>query len=264
MALKAKLYRAYDLGVVAAAALAAPVPYRHRWRALRLIGRLLMPIARGIGRYRDDYAAEGLVTVEEYVFEFALMRATQLGLGFEPRLSHDGLEMLDEALASGKPVMLVGVHAMLLYLAGRYLMERGCDFIAPRSTFNPPVMGKPGSYYSYLPFDQSNAMLRLTRMMQPGRLITALIDGDRNGRRTIAVPIGAIDVPISYPLLKLGVDRGAAILFFHPRLIGDRVELRWRRADEANGLDGVIASLGEFLLDQTAARSITTKPPGAR
>lgn len=210
-----------------------------------------MPIARAIGRYRDDYAAAGLVTIDEYVFEFVLMRATQLGLGFEPRLSHDGLEMLDEALASGKPVMLVGVHAMLLYLAGRYLMERGCDFIAPRSTFDPPVMGRPGTHYAYLPFDESNAMLRLVRMMQPDRIITALIDGDRTGRRTIAVPIGAIDVPISYPLLKLGVDRGAAILFFHPRLIGNRVELRWRRADETNGLNGVIGALGQFLRDQT-------------
>jgi len=252
VALKANLHRAYDLSVVAAVALAAPVPYRYRWRALRLIGRLLMPAARAIGRYRDDYAAAGLVTVEENVFEFVLMRATQLGLGFEPQLSHDGLEMLDEALASGKPVMLVGVHALLLYLAGRYLMERGCDFIAPRSNFAPPVMGKPGAHYAYLPFEQSNAMLRLARMMQPGRVITVLIDGDRAGRRTIGVPVGAIDVPISYPLLKLGIARGAAILFFHPRLVGNRVDLRWRRADEANGLDGVIAALGQFLRDQTA------------
>jgi len=252
VALKAKLHRAYDLGVVAAAALAVPVPYRYRWRALRLIGRMLVPVARATRRYRDDYAAAGLVTIDEYVFEFVLMRATQLGLGFEPRLSHDGLEMLDEALTSGKPVMLVGVHAMLLYLAGRYLMERGCDFIAPRSSFDPPVMGKPSTHYAYLPFDESNAMLRLVRMMQPGRIITALIDGDRTGRRTIAVPVGSIEVPISYPLLKLGVDRGAAILFFHPRLIGNWVELRWRRADETSGLNGVIAALGQFLRDQTA------------
>lgn len=250
MALQARLNRCYDLAALAAAALAAPIPYRHRWRALRLIARALMPVAEAIGRYRYGYTSAGLVTPEEDAFHYVLARATQLGLGFEPQVSHVDLAALDAALAADAPVVIIGIHAALLYLAGRYLLERGCDLTAVRGALNARVIGKPRDRYPYVSTEGPHGMLRLARSMTPGRVMTAMIDGQPAGRRTIPLSIGGTEVRIAYPLLSLALERGAAVVFFHPRLIGDRVEIRWRRLNDAGGVDEAVAAFGRFLSDQ--------------
>lgn len=236
---RATVNRAYDLAIVAPAALAFLVPYRWRWRFLVIAGAALTPLALAIGRYGPGYASVGLVTHREYTLFYLLARATQLGIAFAPALSHDGLGELDVALADGAPVLIAGVHAPLLYLAGRYLIERGCDMVAFRDEGAMPVIGLPGRAYPGLAPGESTALLQLARAMTPGRVITALID-HAPGRRAETVAIGPIQVNIAWPLLKLASDRGATILFFHPRLERGRVRIRWRRGDS-------VAALADFL-----------------
>lgn len=243
MPLRARVNRAYDLAIVAPAALTCLVPYRWRWRVLVWIGAGLTPVARAIGRYGEGYTTVGLVTHREYALFYLLARATQLGIGFAPALSHDGLETLDAALAEEPAVMMAGVHAPLVYLAGRYVIERGCDLVALRSDGDMPLIGRPGEQYPGLDPGGSGVLLRLARAMTPGRVIIALID-HAPGRRAETVAIGPIQVHIAFPLLKLADDRGATTIFFHPRLERGRVRIRWRRA-EAGG--DRVAAMADFL-----------------
>lgn len=239
MTLRATVNRAYDLAIVAPAALSALVPYRWRWSVLVAIGAVLTPFAGAIGRYGPGYSSVGLVTHREYALFYLLARATQLGIGFAPALSHDGLDALDAALSEGGPVLIAGVHAPLLYLAGRYLIERGCDVVAFRDEGAMPVIGRPGSEYPGLEPGESIALLRLARAMTPGRVITALID-HAPGRRAETIAIGPIRVNVAWPLLKLAADTGTVVLFFHPRLERGRVRIRWRRGD-------TVAAFADFL-----------------
>lgn len=239
MGFRAKVNRGFDLFLVAPALCVRLVPYGWRWRLLVWIAAALTPIARAIGRYGPGYTTVGLVTYREYTLFYVAARATQLGIAFAPLLSHDGMELLDEALATGGPVMIAGVHAPLLYLAGRYLLERGCDVVAFRTDGAMPLIGRPDSQYPGLDPGTGAALLRLARAMTPGRVVTALID-HAPGRRAETITIGSIKVNIAWPLLKLARDRGATTLFFHPRLERGRVRIRWRRGDS-------VAALAEFL-----------------
>jgi hypothetical protein len=201
----------WRIGGALAAMLLRVIPRRHRYAAAARLSGVLAPlIARSsAGRIRW---AMGFDTYREIALDLILIMADRHRVRYDPDIRAEPRAILDEALNSGAPVLIVTVHTMLSTAIIRYLHDRGVPLGLASAT--PMPIGGTGLEGDLLGVGTA-VLLRMQRRLRNGGVVSAMIDrGDENEPNLIPFETARRRQHLSPTAIRLGLRRRARILFF--------------------------------------------------
>jgi hypothetical protein len=198
-------------------------PRTHRFGAAVVLARGFAPVARRAGLFRR-LRRWPLNSEHEMTLHVLLGELSDGGIGFDPPVRQAGLERLDDAVASGRGVLLISPHTLLTRLAVRRLHACGYPVTAVTADAAPPRSGVPAIHRS--PFFLLAARAELAR----GRIVFAMVDRSRP-QPGITVPAETAmgTVHVADPLIRLALRCGSRVAFitsrFHAGVIQSEIAL---------------------------------------
>lgn len=237
----------------------AAVPARHRFPVAlggaRVAARLLplRTVDTLLGRSPCESRRDAVVG---HVF----YRLRRMGIACTPRLRVDGIRHLDEAVASGRGVLLAGPHTRLSLLAVRHLYESGYDLAVVTMIPIPPP---PGRSRAVPQIHQSPLFLIAVReALRAGRTVFAMIDRQ--------LPVPGMTTPVETTrgtlhvadaLLRLSARCRARTLFIASRVEGGgiRCTIQAPRSAAGEADEASVESFTRFV-EEFATRARSRRP----
>lgn len=145
----------------------------------------------------------------------ALYALDRGGTPYEPRFVLEGEEILREALARGRGVLCISVHAALAYQVPRALDMHGYAMTAISSD---PFHLRGTRRFARTIIESPRMPLEVRTALRRGELLGAMLDRlESEGRRitTVRTPLG--EVPLADALLRVALRCGAPVVFLWAR-----------------------------------------------
>jgi lauroyl/myristoyl acyltransferase len=138
----------------------------------------------------------------------------EMGVRYRPLLAVHGFEVLEQAIARGRGVLMVGIHGGLGVVAARLLDDRRIPATFVSGVPRVPVMGT-GRFATVLMI-ATHFMVRVRTSWRRGGIVGAMIDQrDAGERGSIRVATRSGEIGMSTALISLALGCGASIVFVH-------------------------------------------------
>jgi lauroyl/myristoyl acyltransferase len=196
------------------------LPLRSRFRVAMMLAALSTPLLRRTRIVRERLIMR-VETPREIVTYHVLDVLTRRGIAFDPLFRTIDAQLIDDGLALGRGVLLVGPHTMLLTLFHRRLNDRGIDF----AVVSPDARLTAGTAVKTPVIEPSfTFLLDIREALRGNRVVCALIDRDvAIHKATFEVMTARGPVAVSNALLRLAVPIEAAIVFTAARIIDGEI-----------------------------------------
>lgn len=209
----------------------------------------LVQVSRRIDRwfFKEATWIGDLDTHRERTLHWLLRKATDDGIVFDLAVQHDGIEHLENALARGGGILLIGVHSMLLHLSGRYVHD-----LSIRSEFVGYDLDAKiyGTRYqpAYLRTD-GRILLRIKNLLTQGYAVFVMIDPLVEGKRTMPFQYGNKTILLSGASIDVALAAGASVVFANALIHRSKPVLFWGASATDNELNSrqVLTDYSEFL-----------------
>jgi len=154
---------------------------------------------------------------------------TRAGCRFDPEFRHEGLELLERALARRRGVLVACPHGLLLYAMFRYLHDRGCDPVAVAEQSHMIL----GTMARAREIRTTPLRLRgINRHLKDGDVVVAMIDRDRATKRTTTIEIPAGPIIVSNAPFAMALQADSEIVFCSVRVDrGYELVITWAAPD---------------------------------
>jgi lauroyl/myristoyl acyltransferase len=154
---------------------------------------------------------------DEIAFELLLMMLTRHGMLYDPLLTIEHDEFVDEALRSPNGTLFITVHMMLSSLLLRRLHGAGTSFAAVTTV----PLTIPGTNEQSEVLLGPMALREAARRLRAGGAVVAMIDrGDPDEPNLIEFETERGSKRIADALVRLAVRENAGVVFFCGRLRG--------------------------------------------
>jgi lauroyl/myristoyl acyltransferase len=227
------------------------LPRRSRFRVAMRMAMLATPLLRRTRIIRERLAMR-VETAREVVTYEVLDVLTRRGVAFDPVLKTIDAQLIDEGLALGRGVLLVGPHAMLLTLFHRSLRDRGTDF-AVVSADARRIAGTDARTPVIEP--SFTFLLDIREALRGNRVVCAMIDSEAAFHKaTFEVMTARGSIAVSNALFRLAVRIEAAIVFTAARIIDGEIVITHSApsASDARSPEAVTAAFVSLLQKHVA------------
>lgn len=216
-----------------------------------LLATLATPLLRRTRIIRERLAMR-VETAREIVTYEVLDVLTRRGIAFDPVLKTIDAQFIDECLALGRGVLVVGPHSMLLTLFHRSLHDRGIEFavvsadarLIPGTSAKTPVIEPSFTF-----------LLDVRKALRGNRVICAMIDSEAAFHKaTFEVMTARGSIAVSNALFRLAVRIEAAVVFSVARIIDGEIVITHSApsASDARSPEEVTAAFVSLLQKQVA------------
>jgi hypothetical protein len=213
------------------------VPRRCRWPILVAASGVAARVISGKG---FEFGIDGY---REIALWRLMLAASRAGLRFDPVLEHRGPP--PEPPAGGRGLLMVGAHALLNYLAVRYVHDHGVDPVLLSADPSIPLPGTPRTPRG-VPVS-ATLLPAAVRHLRAGDVVCAMIDRPEAGKDSFRVDTAIGPLHLAEPLLKFAAAAKAEILFCSFRVIGGKVVAYWSPAPRAASLEEIKSAFAAFL-----------------
>ncbi|HEX8363470.1 MAG TPA: hypothetical protein VF613_25345 [Longimicrobium sp.] len=198
------------------------LPRQRRFGALLRLARTVAPLAprRGLGLILHNRSP--LESTRDIVFVQLLALLNRYQIPFDPEVTVEGIECLDEAVAAGRGVLLAGPHTHVTILTTiRHLHDSGYPLSAVTlGAFERPA-GKKSAIHE-IPHNP-HFLLAVRDALNEGRTVFAMIDRYTAVPGTVPVETCGGTVHVADALFRLAARCGARVVFVATRTERDRV-----------------------------------------
>ena len=226
------------------------VPYDHRYAFIMRLARMLTPLVRRSAAYRGLARITPVISPGDYALHRVLDTLTRGGTGFPLRVRVEGQEVVDEAIARGRGVLIASPHAPLCVPVLAWLDARAFPIDAVAASDFAWVSGTDARRVTTLARGPG-MMIRVRTRLREGRTVWAMIDRtDPRERRLVHFDTQAGRFMVSDALVKVAVRCGAEVVFLSARSDpehGIRAEFAAPRAGSAGSVERITADFADFV-----------------
>ncbi len=221
------------------------VPRRSRFAAALALARMMAPVAP---RTRLLQSRRALESTRDVVFVQLLAVLNRYRVPYDPVVSVEGIGWLNEAVAAGRGVLLVGPHTRVTQVATiRYLHDSGYPLSAVTlGEFDPPA-GKR-SAIPQIPHSP-HFLLAVREALNEGRTVFAMIDRSVPLPSTLPVETRGGTVHVADALLRLAARCGARVVFVASRTERGRVSCTLEAPPPDGTSDDYMRAFARFIQD---------------
>lgn len=227
------------------------LPRRSRFRVAVTIATLSTPLLRRTRIIRDRLAMR-METAREVVTYEVLDVLTRRGITFDPVVRFIDAQLIDDGLAIGRGVLLVGPHSMLITLFHRDLHDRGIDFVV----VSPDARLISGTAVKTPVIEPSfTFLLDVREALRANRLVCAMIDRDAAVHKaTFEVMTALGPIAVSNALFRLAAPVDSAVVFSVARIIDGEIVITHSApsASDARSPEAVMAAFVSLLQKHVA------------
>jgi hypothetical protein len=184
------------------------IPRRHRFRTTYAITRVVpgRVLPRSVWRCPAE-------PVPDLILWHGLRLLDGTGFPCEVPLTVSGLPELDEAIAAGRGVMLVGPHTRLTERVVRHLRNEGRDVVAVSSAPREPARSAVPRILLSPYF-----LVAVRESLAEGKVVFAMIDHESAiPGKTVTIPLAGGSLHVSDALLRLAARCATRTLFIASR-----------------------------------------------
>lgn len=198
------------------------IPRHRRFGAVLGLSRTIAPLAPRNGLGLILHNRSPLESTRDIVFVQLLALLNRYQIPFDPEVTVEGIEKLDEAVAAGRGVLLAGPHTHVSILTTiRHLHDSGY----PLSAVTLGAFDRPAGKRSKIPEipHSPHFLLEVREALGQGRLVFAMIDRYTAVPGTVPVETRGGTVHVADALFRLAARCGARVVFVASRTERDRV-----------------------------------------
>ena len=227
------------------------LPVRLRFRSAVMIAWAATPLLRWTKIVRERLAMR-METAREIVTYHLLDVLTRHGVAFDPAVRMIGVERIDEGLAIGRGVLVVGPHSMLSILSLRSHFDRGMDVTVIAAD---PLKIPGTSVMSKVIEPSFTYLLGVRTILRANGLVCAMIDRDAPlFKTTFEVMTAQGPVVVADALIRLAVRSEASVVFMAARIASGELVIAYDApsAEASRSAESVTAAFVSFLQNHVA------------
>lgn len=195
------------------------VPRRSRFAAALALARMMAPVAGRMGLLQTRHPLE---SPRDVVFVQLLVLLHRGRVPYDPVVAVEGIGRLDEAVAAGKGVLVVGPHTRVTHVATiRSLFDSG----HPLTMVTRAAIERPAGKESAIPqiVRSPHFLLAVREALHEKKTVFAMIDRYAAAPGTVPVETRGGTVHVTDALLRLAARCGARVVFLASRTERGRV-----------------------------------------
>jgi lauroyl/myristoyl acyltransferase len=231
------------------------------------VATVLTPLARRSSAYRALTRISPVILPADYSLHRVLDTLTRGGTSYPLRVRVEGREVVDEAIARGRGVLIASPHAPLCVPVLAWLDDRAFPIEAVAASDFAWVSGSDARRVPTLARGPG-MMIRVRTRLREGRTVWAMIDRtDPRERRLVRFDTHRGPFMVSDALVKVAVRCGAEVVFLSARADPEHgicASFAAPRPGSAGSVEHITADFADFVRDSirntAPAKAAATSP----